>query len=133
MGNNSIVLLLDLENESLEIKTIKNDLSTVLFHIINNARDILLERKIQKAFIKITAKDQKGEVVIEIEDNGGGVSSEIINKIFDPYFTTKHKSQGVGMGLYICHIIMSKNLQSQISVSNTVCGAKFTINLKNLT
>jgi len=73
-------------------------------------------------------------VFVSIHDNGNGIDDSIINKIFEPYFTTKHKSQGTGLGLYMTHKIIEK-MNSKISVKNdhfshnnsTYYGAKFTI------
>ncbi len=134
LHDNGINLLLDIPDKNLEINTIKSDLTTVLLHIIYNSKDILLERGIEKGFLKLSAQKENDNVVaIKIEDNGKGIDDKIIGKIFDPYFTTKHQSQGTGMGLYICQIIVSKRLEGYISVTNTLKGAKFIINLNNLT
>ena len=133
LHDNGINLLLDIPDKNLEINTIKSDLTTVLLHIIYNSKDILLERGIEKGFLKLSAQKENDNVAIKIEDNGKGIDDKIIGKIFDPYFTTKHQSQGTGMGLYICQIIVSKRLEGYISVANTLKGAKFIINLNNLT
>ena len=133
LHDNGINLLLDIPDKNLEINTIKSDLTTVLLHIIYNSKDILLERGIEKGFLKLSAQKENDNVAIKIEDNGKGIDDKIIGKIFDPYFTTKHQSQGTGMGLYICQIIVSKRLEGYISVANTSKGAKFIINLNNLT
>ncbi|MEA2049419.1 MAG: HAMP domain-containing sensor histidine kinase, partial [Campylobacterota bacterium] len=58
-------------------------------------------------------------VIIEIKDNGGGVPTDIIDKIFEPYFTTKHQSQGTGLGLHMTYHIITDGMQGTISVSNT--------------
>lgn len=55
---------------------------------------------------------------VEIKDNGGGVPKNIINKIFEPYFTTKYKSQGTGIGLYMTETIISKHLNGRVVVKN---------------
>ncbi len=133
LHDNRINLLLDIPDKNLQVNTIKSDLTTVLLHIIYNSKDILIERGIEKGFIKLSAQKEKDNLLVIIEDNGKGIDDKIIGKIFDPYFTTKHQSQGTGMGLYICQIIVSKRLEGYISVSNTLKGAKFIINLGNLT
>uniref|UniRef100_UPI004048AFFD ATP-binding protein n=1 Tax=Aliarcobacter sp. TaxID=2321116 RepID=UPI004048AFFD len=68
-------------------------------------------------------------VFIIIEDNAGGVQKEIINKIFDMYFTTKHKRQGTGLGLYLTKIIIEKKFKGNINVQNGELGSKFLIKL----
>ncbi len=74
------------------------------------------------------AKENK--IYITIEDNAGGIEKDIINKIFDPYFTTKHKSQGTGIGLYMTKMIIENNMNGKINIQNTNKGAKFTIILQ---
>ena len=74
-------------------------------------------------------------VIISVKDNALGIKNEIIERIFEPYFTTKHKSQGTGIGLYMNKLIIEKNIKGSISVSNdeyifedkNYIGANFTI------
>ena len=68
-------------------------------------------------FINIYKKENSA--VIEIKDSGGGVPKEIIDKIFEPYFTTKHKAQGTGIGLYMTESIITKHLHGEIDVLNS--------------
>lgn len=132
LTDNNIVFTMVLEDELIELTTIKNDLITVFLHILNNARDILMQRKIKNPSIKIFAKQIKDEIIISIEDNGGGVSNDIIRKIFNPYFTTKHPSMGTGMGLYLSYLIITKNLNGVIFVDNTKDGAEFILKLRDI-
>ena len=67
--------------------------------------------------------------MISIEDNAGGIDKNIINKIFDIYFTTKHQSQGTGLGLYISYEIIQKYFNGKLYVENSDSGAKFIIEL----
>ena len=124
--------------EYIELTTFENELTQAMLNIINNAKDVLitLENNSRKLiFIDIYTKNNKA--IIEIKDNGGGIPKEIINKIFEPYFTTKHKSQGTGIGLYMTESIITKHLHSEISVRNEsyrydgvdYVGAKFIITL----
>jgi len=124
--------------EDIELTALENELTQAVLNIVKNAKDILVtkpedERKL--LFINIYKKDSS--VCIEIKDNGGGVPDEIIDKVFEPYFTTKHKSLGTGIGLYMTESIITKHLQGEISVKNTEYeyegiyynGAKFTIDI----
>ncbi len=105
--------------QNIEISTLENELTQAILNIIKNAKDILitLPKSAKKLiFIKIYLKNNK--VIIEIKDNGGGIEEDIINKVFEPYFTTKHKSIGTGIGLYMTQSIITKHLDGDISVKN---------------
>ncbi len=114
-------------DENIKLKTYVNEYEQVLLNIINNARDVLIEKKIKNPFIRITALDENDYVVLYIEDNGGGITVEPIGKIFEPYFTTKSDSDGTGIGLYMSKIIIDKNMKGKLRVRNTNSGAKFAI------
>jgi len=106
------------------------ELEQVLIIILQNAKDILVENKIDKPKVVITTKDEKDEIILSIEDNAGGIPKDIMHKIFEPYFTTKFKSKGTGLGLYIAKMIIEKNMGGKLNISNTKKGAKFEISLR---
>ena len=110
-------------NDDFEINSYKKELSQVILNLIQNAKDALLLNKIQDPKITISIQDNK----IFIQDNANGIPKDIINNIFEPYFTTKAKYKGTGLGLYMSKIIIEKNMQSHISVKNNNNGALFTI------
>ena len=95
--------------ESIKYKGFENDFKHVIMNLINNARDAMEERKIENGHISIRAYHEKDELVIAIQDNAGGIPKPILKNIFEPYFTTKHKTKGTGLGLY-----MSKNLIEKV-------------------
>lgn len=130
---NNIKFVVDVPSDSKQLQTIKNDLLTVLTHLIYNARDMLIKRNIEEPFIKLEIYFDENSCSISVEDNAKGISQDIIEKIFDPYVTTKNQSFGIGLGLYKCQMIVGQILNSEIFVHNTNLGAKFTIKLKNLT
>jgi Signal transduction histidine kinase len=68
--------------------------------------------------IKLHGDDAANRKIITITDNGGAIADDIINKVFDPYFTTKDKSRGTGMGLYMAKVIIEKNMNGTISIRN---------------
>lgn len=112
------------------IKMISDELSQVIINILNNAKDAISQKNIEKGWIKITQKSLKERVIITIEDNAGGIKEEIIPRIFNPYFTTKHQFQGTGLGLYMSKTIIEKHLKGTLKVENGKNGAIFTIELK---
>ena len=111
----------------------KNEFSQVILNILSNAKDILIERKIENPKIDIEVKNGDNYSIIKIHDNAGGVKDDILDKIFDPYFTTRHKTQGTGIGLYMAKNIIERNMSGFINVKNIGNGALFTIKvLKDL-
>jgi len=110
-----------------------NEFSHVLVNIINNARDILKDKEGEK-IIEIKTHflhDEKLHncICISIEDNAKGIELNIIDKIFEPYFTTKHQSSGTGIGLYMCKQIIENSMNGSISVINKNKGACFMLKI----
>ena len=121
----NIKLITDLK--PIKIVGFKNEFKQVILNLISNAKDAI-RKKNRKGFIKISNYENSSEVVITIEDNGGGINEDIIEKIFEPYFTTK-ETQGTGVGLYMSNEII-KRMGGEIEANNIENGAKFTIRLK---
>ena len=122
--------------EDIEMFSYENELIQALINIINNARDELIKKdKNVEKVIFISSIVSAKKVSIIIRDNAGGISADIIERIFEPYFTTKHKAQGTGIGLYMTEEIIVKHLDGKISVKNhdfiynnkKYIGAEFTI------
>ena len=128
LENDSIDLVLKLPSVDREIKGSSNDLKQILLNIIYNAMDALKERGVEKPTIKIEVS-YNSYVNIIIKDNGGGIDPKIIDKIFEPYFTTKHRSRGTGLGLYMSKMIVEKRFHGKIKARNTSRGALFWIEL----
>ena len=115
-----IELIFD-KSQEITIYSFKNELLQVLINIINNAKDAIDEKEdIKFIWIKLTKLD--GFARVEIIDNGGGIDAIIIDKIFEPYFTTKHKSLGTGIGLYMSKNIVEKHLKGNLYVKNVILG-----------
>ncbi|MCB9097056.1 MAG: HAMP domain-containing histidine kinase [Arcobacter sp.] len=105
--------------EDLEITSFENELLQVIINILNNAQDELIKKeKDEKRYIFIDLFKENDNLKIKIKDNAGGIKEEIKDRIFEPYFTTKHKSKGTGIGLYMCEEIIIKHIKGKIEVSN---------------
>ena len=112
-------------NKIEEVYGFPNEFSQAILNVLANAKDALIEKNIENPFVSIYIYENKKYGFLEIEDNAGGINDDIMTKIFDPYFTTKHKNQGTGIGLYMSKMIVEKNMNGNLSVENTVNGAKF--------
>jgi signal transduction histidine kinase len=106
-----------------------NELSQVLLNLIGNARDALIERDIEDATITLTASRQDHQAIITVTDNAGGIAPEHMDKIFEPYFSTKAE-KGTGIGLYMVRTIIQEKFGGTIKVVNTSKGARFVLVLR---
>ena len=113
--------------QDVEINGYKNEYSQVILNLLSNAKDILIERQIKNPKIEIEIKDGNHYALVKIKDNAGGVDTSIIDKIFEPYFTTRHQTQGTGIGLYMSKNIIERNMHGYINVTNVDDGALFTV------
>jgi signal transduction histidine kinase len=137
--DNTIETIKDID-EKIDTYGNPNQLIQALINILNNAKDALkMAEGIQKklVFILTAKEDDKNNIIITIKDNAGGIPSNIIDHVFEPYFTTKKEQNGTGLGLYISKTIIEKNLKGTLSVENDEFthegveykGAKFTLTL----
>jgi len=104
-----------------------NEYSQVLLNILINARDALAERKIHNPEITITIRSENGKTVVTIGDNAGGIPDNIIDRIFDPYFSTKSPEKGTGVGLFMSKNIIEGNMNGRLTAYNSGEGAEFRI------
>jgi len=104
--------------ENIKVSGYETELIQVLINILNNSKDALLSLNNDEKFIFIDIFRKDDKAIIEINDNAGGIDEEIIDKVFEPYFTTKHQSQGTGIGLFMCREIIAKHMNGQIEISN---------------
>ncbi len=112
--------------EEFYIDGIISEMQQVILNIVTNAKDILIEKRIKDPFIKIETRMENDRGVLCIHDNGGGVSDDIKDKIFNAYFTTK-EDKGTGLGLSLSKMIVKDSIGGKISVYNTKEGACFKI------
>ena len=119
---------IDLRSEGdPQISGYPNEYSQVLLNILMNAQDALVGRNVADAVIEIHVFAEGGTSVVTIADNAGGITEEIMNKLFDPYFTTKGPDKGTGIGLFMSKTIVEKNMGGRLNVRNTGSGAEFRI------
>jgi PAS domain S-box-containing protein len=125
--SNNISLILSYQTPCI-LRVYENELQQALLCFISNSIDVLKEKDSDKLEIIISTylNQQNKELFISIEDNGGGIPDSIIDKIFDPYFSTKKEKNGTGLGLYMAKTILDR-INGKIEVKNTKEGAIFTI------
>ncbi|MEA3498148.1 MAG: transporter substrate-binding domain-containing protein [Campylobacterota bacterium] len=132
---------LEIKGDNIVYYGLKNELKQVLINILNNAKDAIVSQQdkniIKDGYIQIILKRTEKYIIIEIKDNGGGIPENIMDKIFEPYFTTKFKSKGTGIGLYMSYQIIHEHMDGLIDIKNVkykhngkqFAGALFTITL----
>ncbi len=135
--------IISLQLEKLNIEVHRNDIDLkvigfesefkqVLLSIVNNAKDAFIEKKIKNARIEINLKKENDIIYLIISDNAGGINPDIINRVFDAYFTTKKEGSGTGLGLYMSKIIIEDRMNSKIYVENNGLGVDFILEFKHL-
>ncbi len=124
--NNNIKLISELADDCV-IFGFPVEFSHVILNIFNNAKDALKENKIENPKITITLTKENDKSLIVITDNAGGISDEIIDSIFEPYFSTKEQGKGTGLGLYMSKITVEKSMNGKLTVRNIDGKAEFRI------
>ena len=120
------------ESNEIIITNYENELKQSILNILNNAKDALLSKKESndfEALIKISLKKENDKLKIEISNNGGSIDDDVIDRIFEPYFSTKFEHQGTGIGLYMTKSIIQNNMKGRIEVQNIEDGVNFIITL----
>lgn len=129
LKENNINMHIEHEDKDIVLLTYETKLINVILSLITNAKDIFIERDISDKQIIFSTYKRDDFIYIDIIDNGGGVDEEIIDKIFEPYVTTFHKSLNKGLSLYLSYETVKEYLKGELSVTNTAHGAKFTVKL----
>jgi len=114
-------------DKTLMLEGYPYELQQVLLVLTNNAIDALSSRNIASAKISIVCTTDDKDVTIEICDNAGGIGVDIIDKIFNPYFTTKKDIEGSGLGLYISKMMIEESMHGFLTVTNSSIGACFSL------
>jgi len=119
---------IDVKHDST-IKGGLNEFKQVLINIINNAQEAIETNESANKRIRVLITQKDNQAIISISDDGGGINKDVIQKVFDPYFTTKNQTQGTGLGLYMSKQIIENSMCGSLSVKNTKEGAEFKISL----
>lgn len=128
LKSSNIILNFEQKEENIVIIGYPSEFSQVILNILNNAKDALKSNNnSDNRLIYIEAFKENSKAIVKIKDNAGGINENIIGKIFDPYFTTKAKSQGTGLGLYMSKMIIEQNIGGKLYVYNEGNGAVFVI------
>lgn len=117
--NYKIVIDLNIEDRLFHVG-VKNLLSQVLLNLLTNAKDAFLNQIVATKKVFISVKSDNRDIFIEVQDNAGGIDESIIDKVFDPYFTTKHQSSGTGIGLYMSIQIIQMHFKGKITCHNII-------------
>ena len=114
---------------SLEIRGYPSELQQVLVIILSNANDVLRTREIQSPKIVIRLEESIDRYILSISDNAAGVDADKLDQVFEPYYTTKHKSQGRGLGLYMAKMLIEEGMEGKLTLKNKADGACFSIEI----
>ncbi len=128
LENNNIAVIEELNCKD-SFMAYSNELKQVIINLVSNAQDVLVEKKVQSAYIKLKSYSDDKNYILEISDNGGGISEDVIDKIFNPYFSTRLKQDGTGLGLYMSKTIVEEHCRGKLSCYNTSDGACFKVEL----
>jgi len=116
--DNKITLIKELSKEPLIAYGVQSELSQVLLNIFNNSKDILIEKQTTQKIVKIETYKKDSKNIIKIYDSGDGIPSDIKDKVFDPYFTTKDDDNGTGIGLYMSKNIINNKFNGKLYFQN---------------
>lgn len=116
-------------DETIAVTGYQSELAQVLLNLINNARDSCIERNVQIPKIDVIVSENGSFIELSVCDNGGGIPNAIMEKIYDPYFTTKEEGTGTGIGLYMSKMIIEKNMAGKLTNHNSAVGSCFVIHI----
>jgi C4-dicarboxylate-specific signal transduction histidine kinase len=125
--NDKGIRISTIEQPEVSVVGYRNEYGQVLLNILSNAKDVLIQRNIAEARIAISISKENDRSVVTITDNGGGIDTDVMPRIFDPYFTTKEKMQGTGIGLYMSKIIIEQNMGGSLTAENVAGGVALRI------
>ena len=126
LSDKGIKVRMDAE-ETTTLTGYPNEFAQVVLNILNNAKDAFCGQQVDEPVVLVRIGSEQGKAVVTITDNAGGIPEGIIERIFEPYFTTKEQGKGTGIGLYMSKKIVEKTMNGSLTVRNTGEGAEFRI------
>ena len=129
--NKNIDIIKECEDKEI-FHTYSNEVKQVILNLLKNAEDVLVDRDIEDPYIEISTYHKDDKHIIRIKDNGGGISDDIADKIFNPYFSTKTEKNGTGLGLYMSKTIIEEHCKGELDFIKNRHGAIFEIALPDL-
>jgi C4-dicarboxylate-specific signal transduction histidine kinase len=115
------------QDGDIQICSYKNELMQVIMILLNNSRDAVVCNKIEKPQVIVDLLHRDEKIEIRVKDNGGGIDDDIMDRIFEPYFTTKFKSDGTGVGLYMSKMIIEDSIGGELVLENYDDGVLATL------
>lgn len=136
LEENNIEVVCNIQ-EDIKINAYPNELTQAYVNILNNTIDALKTKDIKNKYLFLDISKENEKISIQLKDNAGGIPADIIEKIFEPYFTTKHQSQGTGLGLHMVNDLIANVMGGKIEVQNETytykdteyTGVKFTFTI----
>lgn len=117
--------------EDVNIYGYENEFLQVLLNVLSNSKDALIENKIADPHIIVSIRKVDSYGILKIEDNGGGIRKDVLERVFEPYFTTKEFDKGSGIGLYMSKMIIEEHMQGELSIASSGGNTTVTIKLKS--
>ena len=115
--------------DSVELYSYQSELIQALLIIMNNSMDAINIRRVVNPVIRLTVEKKEKSISIYIQDNAGGIPVDILDKVYNPYFTTKHELKGTGLGLYILKMLVEKSIRGSVKIENLKGGVLCTLSI----
>lgn len=132
LTSSKVETITNLDVLPLKVDGYENEFKQVVLNLITNAKDAIVEKVGGNGGgkIEICVTREQTKAILTVTDNGGGIRDNVLEKIFEPYFTTKDQGKGTGIGLYMCKMIIEDNMNGSIFAFNANSGARFQVELE---
>lgn len=129
LKNSFIEFEVECEDKEMYLIGYPHEFSQVILNLLSNSKDALIEHRCVEPRIALKISKEGDNIQITVKDNGGGIKAEILDRAFDPYFTTKEQGKGMGLGLYMSKMIIEQHMNGKIYAYNDIDGACFVLEL----